>query len=750
MAIASSSIPIDIPWRRIAFSPDMMDRVACDRTHPLRWRSSVTVFEYEPPADDQGIDGVIISYLKVSCSVTGYQPYGDEIQIRDRVSRSGWVEANLGTDFGQFLGAALTLSYPCYGAMLEVVVAPPEPGDIEFKDYPYFVDFDPKKREMYEQVTDTGEVMSRSLDDVNVRRGQTTLQSHEVRDEVSVGATAEVLGVGLSGGVESTTTDLSERRTENVRTTDAARESRETLSHTTQMSHMYQLLNSYHVGTNRAAFFIQPRPHMNQSVNTFVNGPRQIEGIQDFMLIVARPADQKRFCVEAYLETAHLSRIPTRTPDRRPGTLTLGADDFGPGVTERTRIDGLNFEYTTVQKATVKFPPESVPGYEVDTTFDGKGYKIESYNEQGEVYLEWDVQPEQVTLNAEITSRTQAGVTRDSESPASVDLAATIHLIEKAPDAERYTDHLFLTGRSVCSCEQEPPLGTVISSKGRLVYEKKLVERFSEGGRVRPELSIRDANRLSASIHQEMVQSINSPDRYPRNTVDLLDTQLIADVLGTALRRTDKKLNPRVADWSGDAADLARRVSRYAPRTTRAALLEIPLPEQVERFGLTFDEAISLRRALVDLPAPEGPRPLPVPTPIKVPRLTGRHLDAARATLTDLDLDVGAITEQDNSLAAGMVVAQDPEAGDAVEPGTQVALSISSGLSVVLPDVVGHGLAEAMCRLLDSGVQGHPSVEGPTGPDTRVAELIPQAGTPITPHAPVTLRMRKMRERPIK
>ncbi|SEB30130.1 PASTA domain-containing protein [Rhodococcus koreensis] len=318
-------------------------------------------------------------------------------------------------------------------------------------------------------------------------------------------------------------------------------------------------------------------------------------------------------------------------------------------------------------------------------------------------------------LNAEITSRTQAGVTRDSESPASVDLAATIHLIEKAPDAERYTDHLFLTGRSVCSCEQEPPLGTVISSKGRLVYEKKLVERFSEGGRVRPELSIRDANRLSASIHQEMVQSINSPDRYPRNTVDLLDTQLIADVLGTALRRTDKKLNPRVADWSGDAADLARRVSRYAPRTTRAALLEIPLPEQVERFGLTFDEAISLRRALVDLPAPEGPRPLPVPTPIKVPRLTGRHLDAARATLTDLDLDVGAITEQDNSLAAGMVVAQDPEAGDAVEPGTQVALSISSGLSVVLPDVVGHGLAEAMCRLLDSGVQGHPSVEGPTG-----------------------------------
>jgi len=33
--------------------------------------------------------------------------------------------------------------------------------------------------------------MSRSLDDVNVRKGQTTLQSHEVKDEVSAGAAYE-------------------------------------------------------------------------------------------------------------------------------------------------------------------------------------------------------------------------------------------------------------------------------------------------------------------------------------------------------------------------------------------------------------------------------------------------------------------------------------------------------------------------------------------------------------------------------
>jgi len=195
MAMASFSVPIDIPWRRIAFSPDMMDPVACDRTHPLRWRSSVTVFEYEPPADDQGIDGVVITYLKVSCSVTGYQPQRDEIHIRgrsdhrschaQRIGRSEWAAAeNVGRTSLVLPGLELervAAYYPCYGAMLEVVVAPPNPDDIPFKDYPYFADFDPKKREMYELVTDTGEIMSRSLDDVNVRKGQTTLQSGFMR-----------------------------------------------------------------------------------------------------------------------------------------------------------------------------------------------------------------------------------------------------------------------------------------------------------------------------------------------------------------------------------------------------------------------------------------------------------------------------------------------------------------------------------------------------------------------------------------
>src|SRR6266516_2241106 len=160
MTIATFSVPIDIPWQRIAFSEDMMDRLACDRELPLRWRSSVAVFQYEPPKDQQRTDNFRVTYLKVSCTITGFQDDGKEIRIRERLNRSDWKYKDL-TDS---LTEKASKYHDCYGAMLEVVVSPVA-GDDRFTlaEYPYFADFDPKKRELYEQVTETGEVMSRSL-----------------------------------------------------------------------------------------------------------------------------------------------------------------------------------------------------------------------------------------------------------------------------------------------------------------------------------------------------------------------------------------------------------------------------------------------------------------------------------------------------------------------------------------------------------------------------------------------------------
>jgi len=73
---------------------------------------------------------------------------------------------------------------------------------------------------------------------------------------------------------------------------------------------LYHLLNSYHLGTNRAIFFVQSRPHTVQQKDrfTFINGPQEIEGIQEFFLVVSRPKGQKLedYCVDALLYTAHL------------------------------------------------------------------------------------------------------------------------------------------------------------------------------------------------------------------------------------------------------------------------------------------------------------------------------------------------------------------------------------------------------------------------------------------------------------
>src|SRR6516225_6724360 len=50
------------------------------------------------------------------------------------------------------------------------------------------------------------------------------------------------------------------------------------------------LLDSYHLGTNRVVFFIQPRPNVLQQPSGIVgDSPRPIEGIQEFFLIVNQP-----------------------------------------------------------------------------------------------------------------------------------------------------------------------------------------------------------------------------------------------------------------------------------------------------------------------------------------------------------------------------------------------------------------------------------------------------------------------------
>jgi hypothetical protein len=156
------SLPLDIPWKRICVTKDMMDPVVCDSRLPPKWQSSIAVFKYTPTDDYQLYPDYKISYLKVTVTLTGYQPLDQEIQ-----GSIDWNGVNVETIDG--LTELLNSYNPCHGAIIQVVVGPHKSDKEHIERYPFFLDFEPKKRELYEMATDTKERQSRCAPKTQVR-----------------------------------------------------------------------------------------------------------------------------------------------------------------------------------------------------------------------------------------------------------------------------------------------------------------------------------------------------------------------------------------------------------------------------------------------------------------------------------------------------------------------------------------------------------------------------------------------------
>jgi len=121
MATCSLDLPINIPWKLIAASPDMMDTRFCNKLFPFAWRSSLALSVYEPAVEElpEGLCGQRPTYLKLTCSITGYQPSREE---------TGQIVANFPDEPTEDQRAALEriLSeyFACYGVLLNVAVFP--------------------------------------------------------------------------------------------------------------------------------------------------------------------------------------------------------------------------------------------------------------------------------------------------------------------------------------------------------------------------------------------------------------------------------------------------------------------------------------------------------------------------------------------------------------------------------------------------------------------------------------------------
>ena len=343
MTLQDISLPVDVPWTLIATSKDMLANHDKRFPHAM-WKSSMAVFSYDPPLADMPEEFPAdreLTFLKVVCSITSYVPgCGTCPQQPERSNEDYGDYSTVYQAWRQKCNAIEETehrAYACAGALVQVAVYPAKQMD-ETDDpakLAYFASFEPKKREMIEVATESGETMTQSKSDLNVRKGTTATNSIEDSDILTgVNVGGGFAGAQASVGVTGKWGTIKKSGSENVsvRNSDSSRELREQSSHTTSLSQLYHLLNSYHLGTNRAIFFVQPRPHTVQQKEqfTFIDGPQNIEGIQEFFLILSRPIGTPLddYCVDALLYTAHLDDESTSKAINDPKTAETQWLDF--------------------------------------------------------------------------------------------------------------------------------------------------------------------------------------------------------------------------------------------------------------------------------------------------------------------------------------------------------------------------------------------------------------------------------------
>ncbi|MEV7434403.1 Stk1 family PASTA domain-containing Ser/Thr kinase [Streptomyces griseoviridis] len=124
------------------------------------------------------------------------------------------------------------------------------------------------------------------------------------------------------------------------------------------------------------------------------------------------------------------------------------------------------------------------------------------------------------------------------------------------------------------------------------------------------------------------------------------------------------------------------------------------------------------------------------PETVRIPALGGVALDTARERLKKDGLEPGMVTREfSEDVPKGSVIATDPAAGTERRAGAAVALTVSKGSPVDVPDVTGEDLADARQELEDAGLtvkvadgqvnsefdEGQVAAQTPQG-DSRLAE----------------------------
>ncbi|WP_031007061.1 Stk1 family PASTA domain-containing Ser/Thr kinase [Streptomyces sp. NRRL F-5727] len=94
------------------------------------------------------------------------------------------------------------------------------------------------------------------------------------------------------------------------------------------------------------------------------------------------------------------------------------------------------------------------------------------------------------------------------------------------------------------------------------------------------------------------------------------------------------------------------------------------------------------------------------PEIVKVPNLRNKPLDEAKRILTEEGLAPGVVSSEfSTTVAQGAVIGSDPEPGTERAPDSAVALVVSKGAPVDVPDVTGETVADATALLQEAGLK---------------------------------------------
>jgi hypothetical protein len=528
MALTELSLPVDIPWKRMGVSADMIDTHAGDLQFPEKWRSSIAAFYHEPTDLPPEYCDRRITYIKLAVTITNFQIGTDDVTVLDELRKS-WGQFYAWKNFD----SSVTRSYPCYGALLQVSVLPNPRQGVATHDFPYISGFQPRKREMYEVVTESGEVASQSANKLNVLKGTTTTDTQEDYDlDLGGGGGSMLFGLASwnSGQKQEGTVNRYQKQDQDVRTTDASRDKRESHASSTSINQLYTLLQGYHLGTNRAMFFMQPRPHIQDSQFTFIRGLRRLEGVQEFFLIVDRPATVPGICVEVALETAHLHawrsfrpRIVPASDLLVPHNLQHTASALGLDINdypyERSLVEAWNAHHPWVRAAVgeSELAGESHYSAELEYAFSS-GILTQD---------DWSRMASLVGHVPEI------GV-------------EDVALIFDEYEAQSGT--IFVTGRRLCSCvtparpdgddeggceESTDDHVSGCSTWPSVVYTRDLVATFERMGRETYALA---QNAVVKGINETLFASLAHMDRQPYDRMRFIDTDFVLDELAQVVR----------------------------------------------------------------------------------------------------------------------------------------------------------------------------------------------------------------------